>query len=176
MASVATYSQCMPFCMQALSLIVHATIEVPEYQGPGQLHAYVPWDIHAYMSRGLFDNRSSGSKSFSKGPNCLTAGVLKHNLQACILKPALPACSQLTHSLSSESTEVAFMRPAADPESQICRGCLGLAMNEIVSGDIVWALVSNYMIDFQWLLGACPALCTAGSVLILQGDKPSPER
>lgn len=49
-------------------------------------------------------------------------------------------------------------------------------MDELVSGNIEWALVSNYMVDFDWLLQACPALCTAKDVLILQGDRPSKER
>ena len=57
-----------------------------------------------------------------------------------------------------------------------CRGCLGLALSELVSGHIEWALVSNYMLHFEWLLQACPALCIAKDLLIIQGDRPSEER
>ncbi|KAK9840422.1 hypothetical protein WJX74_009663 [Apatococcus lobatus] len=56
------------------------------------------------------------------------------------------------------------------------RDSLGLSMDELVSGSIEWALLSNYMIDFGWLLQACPALCTVKDLLILQGDRPSAER
>lgn len=50
-------------------------------------------------------------------------------------------------------------------------------LKELVSGQIRWAMVSNYMINMKLLLRLCPALCSAEDLLIAQGDmsKQSPE-
>ncbi|KAK9862018.1 hypothetical protein WJX84_001427 [Apatococcus fuscideae] len=57
------------------------------------------------------------------------------------------------------------------------KDCLGMNLKELVSGQIRWAMVSNYMINMKLLLRLCPALCSAEDLLIAQGDmsKQSPE-
>lgn len=47
-------------------------------------------------------------------------------------------------------------------------------LKNVVCGDMIWVLVSNYMVDFRWLLSACPDLKKAGEVLLVHGEK-SPE-
>lgn len=51
------------------------------------------------------------------------------------------------------------------------QGFLGLKLGDLVRGSMQWALISNYMIDFAWLLSACPDLLTAGKLVVVHGEK-----
>lgn len=51
-------------------------------------------------------------------------------------------------------------------------GFLGFKFADAVTGPgMKWALVSNYMLDFPWLLSACPDLQTVPRLLIVHGEK-----
>lgn len=52
-------------------------------------------------------------------------------------------------------------------------GAFGLKLRQVVTGAIKMAVVSNYMIDFKWLVTACPALLTASQLVVLHGDNQS---
>jgi hypothetical protein len=41
---------------------------------------------------------------------------------------------------------------------------------------MLWCLVSNYMLDFRWLLSACPELHGVPGIVLVHGEKPGGER
>jgi hypothetical protein len=49
-------------------------------------------------------------------------------------------------------------------------GAFGLKLRQVVKGAIKLAVVSNFMIDFKWLISACPDLLNASQVVLLHGD------
>jgi tyrosyl-DNA phosphodiesterase-1 len=48
-------------------------------------------------------------------------------------------------------------------------GFLGATLQDLVSGPIQWALVSNFGLDIKWLLDACPSLADAPEVVVVHG-------
>lgn len=56
----------------------------------------------------------------------------------------------------------------------VCRPPAGTRLRDVISGDIKWILISNYMVDFRWLLSSCPDLAKAEKVVLVHGEK-SPE-
>lgn len=49
-------------------------------------------------------------------------------------------------------------------------GAFGVKLLQVVKGDIKLAVVSNYMIDFKWLVTACPDLLNASQLVLVHGD------
>jgi hypothetical protein len=49
-------------------------------------------------------------------------------------------------------------------------GAFGVKLRQVVTGSIKLAVVSNYMVDFKWLVSACPALLKASQVIVMHGD------
>ena len=60
--------------------------------------------------------------------------------------------------------------PLDDPFN---RGCFGVKLRQLVCGEIEVALISNYMIDFPWLISACPELMMAKRIIVAHGQDPS---
>jgi hypothetical protein len=52
-------------------------------------------------------------------------------------------------------------------------GAFGLKLRQVIKGAINMAVVSNFMIDFKWLLTACPDLLNASTIVLLRGDNQS---
>lgn len=52
-------------------------------------------------------------------------------------------------------------------------GAFGVKLRQVVTGDIRMAVVSNFMVDFKWLVTACPALLSASQIVLLHGDNQS---
>jgi hypothetical protein len=48
-------------------------------------------------------------------------------------------------------------------------GCFGVKLRQLVCGAMELALISNYQIDFPWLMSACPELCEAKKVIVAHG-------
>lgn len=44
-------------------------------------------------------------------------------------------------------------------------------MQDLVGPDLEWVLISNYMIDMDWLLSLCPNLCHAKKMIVVHGEK-----
>lgn len=55
-------------------------------------------------------------------------------------------------------------------------GAFGVKLRQVVAGALQLAVVSNYMIDFRWLVSACPALLSARQLVVLHGDSPNQMR
>lgn len=47
------------------------------------------------------------------------------------------------------------------------RGC---QISDIVRGDLQWCILTNYMIDLEWLLSACPILYHVPRVVLVHGE------
>eukprot|EP00250_Pteridium_aquilinum_P016998 c23402_g1_i3 orf=440-2491(-) len=47
-------------------------------------------------------------------------------------------------------------------------GCVGI--QDVIEGDILFALLSNYMVDFEWLISACPILNRVPQVVVVHGE------
>nr|XP_012568966.1 tyrosyl-DNA phosphodiesterase 1 isoform X1 [Cicer arietinum] len=45
-----------------------------------------------------------------------------------------------------------------------------VSISDVIQGDILVAILSNYMVDTDWLVPACPALSKVPSVLVLHGE------
>ena len=46
---------------------------------------------------------------------------------------------------------------------------LGLRLRDLVSGNMRWVFISNYMVDLDWLLAAAPDLALADRLMIAHG-------
>ncbi|KAL4859226.1 Acyl-coenzyme A oxidase [Chlorella vulgaris] len=55
-------------------------------------------------------------------------------------------------------------------------GFLGVRLKDLLRGGMLWCLVSNYMLDFRWLLSACPELHGVPRIVLVHGEKPGGER
>lgn len=54
---------------------------------------------------------------------------------------------------------------------RICRAPAGMTLGQVVCGEMKWVLVSNYMVDFRWLLSSCPDLMDAKEIMLVHGEK-----
>ncbi|CAN1319058.1 Tyrosyl-DNA phosphodiesterase 1, partial [Linum perenne] len=45
-----------------------------------------------------------------------------------------------------------------------------VTITDVIQGDIQVAILSNYMVDMDWLMSACPALAKVPQVLVLHGE------
>ncbi|KAL5578945.1 hypothetical protein UlMin_011387 [Ulmus minor] len=45
-----------------------------------------------------------------------------------------------------------------------------VSINEVIQGDILFAVLSNYMVDIDWLKSACPTLAKIRQVLVIHGE------
>ncbi|XP_041023489.1 tyrosyl-DNA phosphodiesterase 1 isoform X5 [Juglans microcarpa x Juglans regia] len=45
-----------------------------------------------------------------------------------------------------------------------------VSLSDVIQGDILIAILSNYMVDINWLLPACPALAKIPHVLVVHGE------
>ncbi|KDP20800.1 hypothetical protein JCGZ_21271 [Jatropha curcas] len=45
-----------------------------------------------------------------------------------------------------------------------------VSINDVVQGDILVAILSNYMVDVDWLISACPTLAKIPHVLVIHGE------
>ncbi|XP_058768461.1 tyrosyl-DNA phosphodiesterase 1-like [Vicia villosa] len=45
-----------------------------------------------------------------------------------------------------------------------------VSISDVIQGDILVAILSNYMVDIDWLVPACPALSKVPHVLVLHGE------
>ncbi|KAL0784651.1 hypothetical protein Bca101_000896 [Brassica carinata] len=45
-----------------------------------------------------------------------------------------------------------------------------VSINDVVEGDVVAAILSNYMVDLDWLLSACPKLVNIPQVMVVHGE------
>ncbi|XP_031257301.1 tyrosyl-DNA phosphodiesterase 1-like isoform X1 [Pistacia vera] len=45
-----------------------------------------------------------------------------------------------------------------------------VSIRDVIQGDIVVAILSNYMVDIDWLLPACPTLAKIPNVLVIHGE------
>lgn len=48
------------------------------------------------------------------------------------------------------------------------RGCCRIS--DVIRGDVQWAVLTNYMIDLEWLLSACPILYHVPRVILMHGE------
>ncbi|GER27220.1 tyrosyl-DNA phosphodiesterase-related [Striga asiatica] len=45
-----------------------------------------------------------------------------------------------------------------------------VSINDVIQGDVLFAVLSNYMVDIDWLLSACPMLRRVLHVLVVHGE------
>ncbi|KAF4365126.1 tyrosyl-DNA phosphodiesterase 1 isoform X1 [Cannabis sativa] len=45
-----------------------------------------------------------------------------------------------------------------------------VSIRDVIQGDILFAVLSNYMVDMDWLLAACPLLAKVPQVLVVHGE------
>ncbi|KAL3519526.1 hypothetical protein ACH5RR_017675 [Cinchona calisaya] len=45
-----------------------------------------------------------------------------------------------------------------------------VSINDVIQGDVLLAVLSNYMVDIDWLLSACPMLKNVPNVLVIHGE------
>ncbi|KAK1284192.1 hypothetical protein QJS10_CPB21g00868 [Acorus calamus] len=45
-----------------------------------------------------------------------------------------------------------------------------VAIDDVIQGNVLIAILSNYMVDMDWLLSACPKLRTVPQVLVIHGE------
>lgn len=91
--------------------------------------------------------------------------------------PAAPICAASylppypAHTLHTPThTQILIALHAAASCSWANEGFLGVGLAYLVRGDMRWCLISNYMLDFAWLLSACPDLARAPRLLVVHGE------
>ncbi|KAJ6767289.1 TYROSYL-DNA PHOSPHODIESTERASE 1 [Salix purpurea] len=45
-----------------------------------------------------------------------------------------------------------------------------VSINDVIKGDILAAILSNYMVDMDWLLSACPTIAKVPHVMVIHGE------
>ncbi|XP_010420173.1 PREDICTED: tyrosyl-DNA phosphodiesterase 1-like isoform X2 [Camelina sativa] len=45
-----------------------------------------------------------------------------------------------------------------------------VSINDVIEGDVVAAILSNYMVDVDWLMSACPKLANISQVMVIHGE------
>ncbi|ESQ41487.1 hypothetical protein EUTSA_v10012972mg [Eutrema salsugineum] len=45
-----------------------------------------------------------------------------------------------------------------------------VSINDVIEGDVVAAILSNYMVDVDWLVSACPKLANIPQVMVIHGE------
>nr|AAL36361.1 unknown protein [Arabidopsis thaliana] len=45
-----------------------------------------------------------------------------------------------------------------------------VSINDVIEGDVVAAILSNYMVDIDWLMSACPKLANIPQVMVIHGE------
>ncbi|CAH2072705.1 unnamed protein product [Thlaspi arvense] len=45
-----------------------------------------------------------------------------------------------------------------------------VSINDVIEGDVVAAILSNYMVDVDWLVSACPKLASIPQVMVIHGE------
>uniref|UniRef100_A0A6N2KX78 PNK FHA domain-containing protein n=1 Tax=Salix viminalis TaxID=40686 RepID=A0A6N2KX78_SALVM len=45
-----------------------------------------------------------------------------------------------------------------------------VSINDVIKGDILAAILSNYMVDMDWLLSACPTIAKVPNVMVIHGE------
>ncbi|XP_071934945.1 tyrosyl-DNA phosphodiesterase 1 [Coffea arabica] len=45
-----------------------------------------------------------------------------------------------------------------------------VSINDVIQGNVILAILSNYMVDIDWLLSACPLLKKVPNVLVIHGE------
>ncbi|KAL1205929.1 Tyrosyl-DNA phosphodiesterase 1 [Cardamine amara subsp. amara] len=45
-----------------------------------------------------------------------------------------------------------------------------VSINDVIEGEIVTAILSNYMVDLDWLMSACPKLANIPQVMVIHGE------
>ncbi|XP_010492343.1 PREDICTED: tyrosyl-DNA phosphodiesterase 1 isoform X2 [Camelina sativa] len=45
-----------------------------------------------------------------------------------------------------------------------------VSINDVIEGDVVAAILSNYMVDVDWLMSACPKLANIPQVMVIHGE------
>ncbi|KAH8512075.1 hypothetical protein H0E87_009321 [Populus deltoides] len=45
-----------------------------------------------------------------------------------------------------------------------------VSINDVIKGDILVAILSNYMVDMDWLLSACPTIAKVPNVMVIHGE------
>lgn len=113
----------------------------------------------------------------------------KSKASARTSKDKVETCSQkqerkYVHSQSSEDNSVEAIRNFRLTNDQVPTtfrllrvqglpswantSCVSIA--DVIQGDILVAILSNYMVDIDWLVPACPALSKVPHVLVLHGE------
>lgn len=80
--------------------------------------------------------------------------------------------NQQTPALKNAPFSLMWVRSLGE-DSNYNKGALGVRLRDLVSGTIHTAFVSNYMIDFPWLLSSCPGLHQAQNLIIVHGEQGS---
>ncbi|KFK25754.1 hypothetical protein AALP_AA8G155100 [Arabis alpina] len=45
-----------------------------------------------------------------------------------------------------------------------------VSINDVIEGDVVTVILSNYMVDIDWLMSACPKLANIPQVMVIHGE------
>lgn len=80
-----------------------------------------------------------------------------------------PLQARLSRCLPMEVTQLPF--GSSLPCSWANEGFLGVGLADLVRGPMKLVLASNYMMDFKWLLSACPDLRNAQRLLLVHGER-----
>ncbi|XP_020217732.1 tyrosyl-DNA phosphodiesterase 1 isoform X2 [Cajanus cajan] len=113
----------------------------------------------------------------------------KNKASARTSKDKVETCSQkqerkYVHSQSSEDNSVEAIRNFRLTNDQVpttfrllrvqglpsWANTSSVSIADVIQGDILVAILSNYMVDIDWLVPACPALSKVPHVLVLHGE------
>ena len=130
-------------------------MDVPSSSVPSHKRTLSPSKISPALKKQILDNRecidlSAEDPCEDPGPSLLTAGDVSPS------------------TLDSPPLHLFAVRAGIPPWAN--EGFLGASLPNLVSGPIQLALISNYMVDFTWLLSACPALNAVPSVVLVHGE------
>ncbi|KAK7308146.1 hypothetical protein VNO77_41743 [Canavalia gladiata] len=139
---------------------------------------------HFYKYQVLIgDTRSSSRRNNETQPsfrNKASGRLSQDKIEACSQKQGRNAATQKPgHSHSSEGLRNFHVPNDRIPSTFRLLRVQGLppwantscvSIGDVIQGDILIAILSNYMVDIDWLVPACPALSKVPHVLVIHGE------
>lgn len=113
-------------------------------------------------------------------PNPKLKSVMSVSYKRAVSTDANTSCSKRPRvapvAQAASSPPVQLLRVRGIPAWANQGGLLGLHLSSLIKGDIKWAFITNFMIDFKWLLSACPAISHAqNGLVVVHGEKGARE-
>ncbi|QCD91881.1 tyrosyl-DNA phosphodiesterase 1 isoform X1 [Vigna unguiculata] len=137
------------------------------------------------LGSGISSSSGRNNEAQSSFRNKASGRSSRDKVETCSQKQGRNAdARKFVHSQSGEDSSVEAIRNFHVPNDQIpstfrllrvqglppWANTSCVSIGDVIQGDILVAILSNYMVDIDWLIPACPALSKVPHVLVIHGE------